>query len=316
MNNSSNRREFLKTASLWPIGAAAGMALASNAPAATEPASKGRSSRDLKISLNGYSLNKALLAPEGGKAEMTLFDALEFCVKHGFEAIDPTGYYFPGYPKVPAESFVNDFKRRAFKLGIEISGTGVRNNFAQADKEKRAADVQLVKDWIEVAARMGAPVIRVFAGAEDPGSSRDEVNAWMAADLKKCVEHGKRFGVLVGVQNHGDFLKTAEQVLTIVKLVDSEWFGVIVDTGNFQTGDPYEEIAKVVPHAVNFQVKESPYGRESAVRTDLKKLIRVIRAGGYRGYLPIETLVPTGKPYDPNVTVPQFLKEVRDAVES
>jgi hypothetical protein len=65
---------------------------------------------------------------------------------------------------------------------------------------------------------------------------------------------------------------------------------------------------------VNFQVKESPYGRESKVRTDLKRLMQVVRAGGYRGYLPIETLVPPGQEYDPNVTVPKFLDEVRQAI--
>jgi sugar phosphate isomerase/epimerase len=215
---------------------------------------------------------------------------------------------------VPADSYLNDLKRRAFKLGIAITGTGVRNNFAQADKEKRAADVQLAKDWIEVAAKIGAPVIRLFAGAEAPGHARDEVAAWMAADLQECVEHGRRHGVLVGVQNHGDFLKTAEQVLDLVRRVDSEWFGVIVDTGNFQTGDPYAEIARVVPHAVNFQIKESPYGPNSPVRTDLKKLVQVIRDGGYRGYLPIETLETQGQPYDPRVLVPRFLAELRQAI--
>lgn len=273
--------------------------------------------RPLKISLNAYCFSKSLTAPEtGGKADMTYFDVLDFCAKQNFDAIDPTGYYFPGYPKVPSDSFINDFKRRAFKLGLDISGTGVRNNFAQPDQDKRAADVQLVKDWIEVAAKLGAPVIRVFAGAETEGHSRDEVNKWMVENLKECVEHGKQHGVLVGVQNHGDFLKTAEQVLQIVKMVDSEWFGVIVDTGNFQQGDPYEEIAKVVPHAVNFQVKESPYGSNSNVRMDVKKLVQVVRAGGYRGYLPIETLVAPGKEYNPTVTVPKFLKEVREAIES
>jgi sugar phosphate isomerase/epimerase len=190
----------------------------------------------------------------------------------------------------------------------------VRNNFASPDQDKRAADVQLVKDWIEVAARLGAPVIRVFAGAEPEGHSRDEVLEWMVADLKRCVEHGRQHGVLVGIQNHGDFLKTADQVLQVVKLVNSEWFGVIVDTGNLQNGDPYAEIARVLPHAVNFQVKESPFGRDSKVRMDLKKLVQVVRAAGYRGYLPIETLVAPGQDYDPNVTVPRFLNELRQAL--
>jgi sugar phosphate isomerase/epimerase len=314
MHSRSSRRNFIKGASLLPLGIAAG-ATGTSALAA-EPSARA-SGHPLKISLNAYCFSKSLTAPEaGGKPEMSYFDVLEFCAKHNFDAIDPTGYYFPGYPKVPTDSYINDFKRRAFKLGLDISGTGVRNNFAQPDEEKRAADVRLVKDWIEVAAKLGAPVIRVFAGAEPEGHSRDEVNHWMVENLKECVEYGKQHGVLVGVQNHGDYLKTAEQVIQIVKMVDSEWFGVIVDTGNFQQGDPYAEIAKVVPYAVNFQVKESPYGSASPVRMDVKKLAQVVRAGGYRGYLPIETLVGPGKEYSPLANVPKFLKEVREAVES
>jgi sugar phosphate isomerase/epimerase len=316
MTHQPNRREFITSASLWPLGAAAGAGLGSLSVAAQQPFPRAGGPR-LKVSLNAYSFNGALTAPaKDGKPATTLFDLIDFCARENFDGIDPTGYYFPGYPKVPADAFINDLKRRAFQLGIEITGTGVRNNFAQADKAKRAADVQLVKDWIEVAAKLGAPVIRVFAGAESEGHSRAEVAEWMAADLKDCADYGKRYGVLVGIQNHGDFLKTSDQVLQIVKMVGSDWFGVIVDTGNFQTGDPYQEIGRVVPYAVNFQVKESPYGNASPVRMDLKKLVAVIRAAGYRGYLPIETLVAPGQPYDPFVKVPRFLRDVRAAIEA
>jgi sugar phosphate isomerase/epimerase len=310
MLDKANRRDFIT--SLVPLAAAAGVTgLSAGAQSPAKPTAGAR----LKISLNAYCFNTALLpAATGGKPAMTLFELLEFCARHDFDGVDPTGYYFPGYPKVPEDAFLYEFKRRAFQLGLGISGTGVRNNFASPDQDKRAADVQLVKDWIEVAARLGAPVIRVFAGAEPEGHSRDEVLEWMVADLKRCVEHGRQHGVLVGIQNHGDFLKTADQVLQVVKLVNSEWFGVIVDTGNFQNGDPYAEIARVLPHAVNFQVKESPFGRDSKVRMDQKKLVQVVRAAGYRGYLPIETLVAPGQDYDPNVTVPRFLNELRQAL--
>jgi sugar phosphate isomerase/epimerase len=314
--HNPGRRHFIKTASVWPLGVAAGVGLESVFAAGQQPVRRIGGPR-LKISLNAYSFNGMLTAPSaGGKPARTLFDVLDFCARENFDGIDPTGYYFPGYPNVPPDSFVNDFKRRAFQLGIAITGTGVRNNFAQADRVKRAADVQLVKDWIEVAAKLGAPVIRVFAGTEPKGHSRTDVAEWMAADLKECAEHGKRYGVLIGIQNHGDFLKTSDQVLQILKMVDSDWFGVVVDTGNFQSGDPYEEIGRTVSYAVNFQVKESPYGSVSPVRTDLKKLVGVICAGGYRGYLPIETLAAPGQPYDPFVKVSQFLREVRDAIES
>ena len=270
----------------------------------------------LKISLNAYSFNKTLNDRLKGRGKgISLFELLDFCAEHDCDAIDPTGYFFPGYPKAPDPKFLNDFKRRAFVLGLDISGTGVRNNFAQADKAKRAADVQHVKEWVEVAARMGAPVLRVFAGAQPEGHKWDEVAEWMVADLKECVAHGKKHGVIIGIQNHGDMLTTAEETIKIVKMVNEpEWFGVIVDTGYFLK-DPYKEIAAVAPYAVNWQIKTHIGGKGATVKSDLKRLVKIARDSGYRGYLPIETLPVAGEDYDPRVRVPLAIRELREAIK-
>lgn len=61
-------------------------------------------------------------------------------------------------------NFLNEFNKRAFQLGPDISGTGQRNDFAIADKAKRNTDVALVKVWIEVASEMGGPVLGVLQG--------------------------------------------------------------------------------------------------------------------------------------------------------
>jgi sugar phosphate isomerase/epimerase len=309
-----SRRAFLKQASFVPVMAAAGVGIAGLSAVAREPVKRVGDAR-LKISLNAYSFSKALNDRIKGRGPgMSLFDLLDFCAEHDFDAIDPTGYFFPGYPKVPEESYINDFKRGAFQLGLDISGTGVRNDFATPDKEKRAADVKHAKEWVEVAARLGAPVLRVFAGPVPGDHKWDEVAEWMAADLKECADHGKKFGVLIGVQNHGDMLKNADEVNKIVAMVDSDWFGVIVDTGYFMTPDPYVDVQKVLPYAVNFQVKESPFGKESKVRTDLPRLVKIIHDSGYRGYLPIETLSIPDRPYNPKELVPRFLAELRTAL--
>jgi sugar phosphate isomerase/epimerase len=269
----------------------------------------------LKTSLNAYSFNKTLNDHLKGRGKgMTLLELLDFCAELNFDAIDPTGYFFPGYPKPPDPKFLNEFKRRAFVLGLDISGTGVRNNFASSDRAKRAADVQHVKEWVEVAARMGAPVLRVFAGPKPDGHTWDEVAAWMVADLKECVEHGKKHGVIIGIQNHGDMLMTGEETVKIVKMVDSEWFGVIVDTGYFLKGDPYQQIAMVAPYAVNWQVKTHIGGKGATVKSDINKIVRIARAAGYRGYLPIETLPVAGEDYDPRARVRQCLVELRAAI--
>lgn len=69
-----------------------------------------------------------------------------------------------------------------------------------------------------------------------------------------------------------------------------------------------------MPYAVNFQLKESPFGAKSPIRIDLARLMKIVRASGYKGYLPIETLSVKGRPYDPHTLVPSFLAEVRQAI--
>jgi sugar phosphate isomerase/epimerase len=268
----------------------------------------------LKISLNAYSFNKTLNDHLKGNGKgMSLFELLDYCAENNFDAVDPTGYYFPGYPKPPSAQYLNEFKRRAFTLGLDISGTGVRNNFASPDKDKRAADVKHVKEWIEVAARMGAPVLRVFAGPQPDGHKWEDVAEWMVADLKACVEHGKKHGVILGIQNHGDMLKTAEQTIKIVKRVNSEWFGVVVDTGYFLE-DPHKEIAAVAPYAVNWQIKTHIVAKGGRVKNDFKRLVQIARDAGYRGYLPIETLPLPGEDYKPHARVREAVRELREAI--
>jgi sugar phosphate isomerase/epimerase len=318
-----DRRDFIRDATLLPLCAAAGGLLPTATASAQTPIRRGGGSK-LKISLNAYSFAKSLNDHLRGRAAgTTLFELLDFCVKYDFDAIDPTGYYFPGYGSirlgtkgVPTDAYVFEFKRRAFELGIAISGTGVANDLATADRAKRAADVKHIKDWVEVAAKLGAPVLRVFAGPVPKGYEEkwDEVAAWMVADLKQCVHHAEKFGVIIGIQNHGDMLKSADQVIKIIKMVDSPWFGAINDTGYFLTPDPYQDMARVVPYTVNWQVKQRLGGKEGTVPMDLKKLVGLMKAGGYRGYVPIESLAQPGKVYDPFTMVPQFLKEVRQAI--
>jgi sugar phosphate isomerase/epimerase len=315
---SVNRRDFLTGAALLPLGALGVGFGGTCLPAAAQTPIKRAGGPRLKTSLNAYSYSQSLNDQLKGRSKgMSLFDLLEFCAEVDFDALDPTGYFFPGYPKVPSDKYLNEFKRRAFQLGIEISGTGVRNNFAAPDKRARAADVRHVKEWIECAARMGAPVLRVFAGPAPEGFTREQVAEWMVEELKKCVEHGEKYGVLVGIQNHGDTLKTADDVLEIVKRVDSPWFGVIVDTGYFLSPDPYRDIARVVPYAVNWQIKEKVDGAAGHSKTDLKRLVKIIRDGDYRGYLPIETLATKGErePYDPRARVTELLAELREAIK-
>ena len=274
----------------------------------------------LVASLNAYSFSDLLSAKDNRDKQQvyTLFNLLDWCATQKIKALDPTAYFFPGYPEVPSDEYLKKFKDKAAELGIVISGTGIRNNFASPDSTVRAAGVELAKKWIVAASKMGAPVLRVFSG-EIPKGYEDkwkEVADWMIKCYKECAVFGEQYGVKIGIQNHGDMLQTAEQCLYVLKGVNSKWVGLIVDTGSFKTPDPYKDIAEVVPYAINWQIKESPAGIGGKEKTDYVKLVKVIKDGGYKGFLPVETLLVHGVPYDPFDLVPQMLSELNNAIET
>jgi sugar phosphate isomerase/epimerase len=310
------RRRFLKQSTALPVGVALGHLPLADRAAASEPSPPGGLGAKIKLSVNAWSYNVPLYKYiRGESGGMSLFDMLHECARLDVDAVDPTGYFFPGYPDVPKTTFLNMFKRRAFQLGLDISGTGIRNDFATADKAKRTTDVALAKQWIEVAAELGAPVLRVFAGKQPQGHTWDETAVWMSEALAQCAEHGEKYGVLVGVQNHGDMLQTADQVLKVLSMVQSDWLGTIVDTGFFLTPDPYSDIARVIPQAVNWQVKRLLSDRKGP-EIDMHRLVRIIRQSNYRGYMPVETLPTPGQEdgYDACAEVPELLIGLREAL--
>lgn len=268
--------------------------------------------------VNAYSFSDLLTARDTRNKQQvyTLFNLLDWCATQNIRALDPTAYFFPTYPEVPSDEYLKKFKDRAAELGIVISGTGIRNNFASPDPAVRAEGVQRAKNWIVAASKMGAPIVRVFSG-EVPKGYEDkwkEVAGWMIECYKECAAYGEKYGVKIGIQNHGDMLQTAEQCIYVLEGVNSKWAGLIVDTGSFKTEDPYKDIAAVMPYAINWQVKESVFGIGSEIPTDYKRLVQIIKQGGYKGYLPVETLAVRGKPYDPFALVPNMLNELNSAI--
>lgn len=239
----------------------------------------------IKIALNFYSFNTPLL--DGSE---TLESVIDYCSDTGFAAIDPTGYYFEGYPQVPSDTYINHIKYHAFRQGIQISGTGVRNDFTLPDAAAREKEKQLVKDWVIVAAKLGAPVVRIFAGGGVPqGYTWEETARWVAKEINECGEYAKQYGITLAVQNHNDFLKTAEEVEKLFALIHSEAVGLMIDIGSYRT-DPYREIAQTVKYAVSWQIKESVFINGTETPTDIPRVMDIIRRSGYRGYVPIETL--------------------------
>lgn len=256
-----------------------------------------------KLSCNLFSFNQPLM-----RGAMTLETVMEYCASLGFDAVDLTAYYFPGYPELPRPGYLQKIKKLAFLQGLDISGTGIRNDFTLSEARQRQQNLDLVRQWCGAAALLGAPVLRLFSGkGVAEGFRRETVRDWVVSSLQKSCGFAEEQGIIIGLQNHADFIQTAAQLLDVVERVNSEWLGINLDIGSFNSADPYAEIAQCAPYAVTWQIKENikPIGRET--KTDLRKIVQILKDVGYRGYLPLETLGEG----NPKEKVQKFLEEVR-----
>ncbi len=301
MHGETLRRGFLARS----IGLAVSALAYGPAPALANGEVKRRGGTRLKIGLNSYSFNRPLTS-----GKMTLEDVIDYCAAHNIDGLDPTGYYFPGYPKVPPDEYLYNLKRKAYINGVTLSGTGVRNDFTQSDPAALNDQIRLVKDWIEAGEKMGAAFVRVFSGPRVPqGSTFDKVWPTMIPAFQECAEYGKKHGVIVALQHHDDFLKTADETIRVVKAVNSDWFSVVLDVGSVRQGDPYEEIERLLPYACTWQIKELVYFNGKETPIDLSKIRGIIDKVGYRGFVPFEAL-GQGNPDE----VTAFLEKVRKAM--
>lgn len=276
------------------------------------------SQAQVTVGLNAFSFNDELVDyVKGFGRGMTVFDLIDWCAMQRIQALDLTAYYLVGYPDVPPDNYLYEVKRYARKRGVILCGTGVKNDFADPDPARRQCYVQLTKNWIVAAQKMGVEMIRVFSGVPPKDyreEQRPEVVARIVECLRECAVTAEEHGVILGLQHHADMLRTADETIDMLRMIDSSWVGVVLDTGNFMTPDPYEDIDRIMPYVVNWQLKESAFGHNFDLKIDLRRIMKIIRKHSYRGFLPVETLNDPTRNYDPYTLVPAFIREIEAAI--
>ena len=263
----------------------------------------------LKLSLAAYSFNKMMArrgtSDEIAKAEMSLEKFIDYCAVQGLGATELTGYYFP---KVITTDYLLSLRAQTHRLGLSISGTAIGNDFCLAEGDARQKQLAECREWIDYAAIMGAPAIRIFAGKVPQGDTEDAAIERCVAGINECLKYDATKGVFLALENHGGITATPEQMMKIISKVDSSpWFGVNFDSGNFQTEDPYADLAKIAPYAVNAQVKAAiaPGGKKEP--TDFARIVRILKDAGYRGFVALE-FEEAESPFE---AIPKLLDQLR-----
>ncbi|MBI4626876.1 MAG: sugar phosphate isomerase/epimerase [Verrucomicrobia bacterium] len=307
--NTVTRRDFLKLSTAAGL-AAATAPLASLAATAAGPFHRAGQPR-LRLSLAAYTFRETFPIMRGkpntkvpaGKA-IDMFKFIDYCAAHGCEGTELTSYFFAE----ETDEYLIKLRRHCFLTGIAVSGTAIGNNFSHPKGPKLDAEIAMTKKWIDRALVLGAPHIRVFAGVtkEIP---RAEADKQVIRALEECGDYASKRGIFLGLENH-DSIGTADTLIPMIKAVNNPWVGINLDSGNFRTADPYKDFAECVPYSVNVQYKvEIGHGTPAGARpADLKRFTRLLRDGGYRGWVALEYEAKE----DPATAVPRLLKEMRE----
>lgn len=302
MKLAANRRSFL-TCGVAAVSSAALASRPARAPA-IEPVQRNGQAK-FKLSLAAYSYRRLL---QGKDASLTLADFIGDCAALQLDGTELTSYYFPDSP---TPDYLRSLKRQAFRAGLSISGTAVRNDFGLAEHSaERQKWIDHVKTWVEYAEILGAPVIRIFAGKLQKGMTPEKSHDLMVSGIQECCEHAGKHGIHLALENHGGPTATATGILKLVQAVDSEWFGVNLDTGNFHSQDPYGELERVAPYALNVQVKVVLSGPDKKrVPADFGRVADILRKAAYRGFVVLE-YEESG---DPREECRKFIEQLRQA---
>jgi sugar phosphate isomerase/epimerase len=284
MKSNHSRREFLVRTSalgaLWAAGCAPG-------PAHLGAGS--RSGRWFEISLAEWSYHRAIFAQEMTHLDFPLVARRD----HGLGAIELVNQFFKD--KATDRAYLADYQRRCDGEGVAIKLIMCDGEGALGDPEptKRRQAVENHYPWADAAKFLGAHSLRVNAETHGVGSFEEQQQR--AADgLAQLSDYCGRLGLNCIVENHGHLSSHGQWLAGVMRRVNRPNCGTLPDFGNFLiqpgvTYDRYQGVAEMLPFAKAVSAKSYDFDAAgNCLETDYVRMLRLVQAAGYRGWIGIE----------------------------
>ncbi|MDP4133078.1 MAG: sugar phosphate isomerase/epimerase [Bacillota bacterium] len=265
----------------------------------------------MKISVSSYSFSQYIR-----EGKMTLLDTVSKAHEIGLSAIEFITIYpdktleerIAGAEKIRAEAEKYDMTINAYTVGA--------NMFAEGDDFQKEFD--RLKDELQIAKALGAPIMRHDASFEKPGTGKkaksfDLMLPIMAKNIIAVTEYSKTLGIKTCIENHGQTCQDSDRIERLYNAVNNDNFGILVDMGNFTCTDenPALAVSRVAPYAIHAHAKDmiifqgtGPHPGSNVITTragnwlrctiigqgsvPIKQCIRALKQAGYDGYLSIE----------------------------
>jgi sugar phosphate isomerase/epimerase len=221
---------------------------------------------------------------------------IDLCAKLQLDGVDINMGSFRSLDK----AHLKKLKKTCLERGLDIACIGINNNFGSPPQDQDK-ELQKVRQGIDTALLLGAPVVRLFAGGVSAGDSREVVWKRTVEGLKRSSEYAAKVGVVIGLQNHNhnNITSTGEDTARLLKEVDHPWCSHILDTGQYvgspgaggdNSGQParaeaYRSIERTAPLACFVRAKLYRLRTGKEAWLDYDRIFQILRKVKFNGWI-------------------------------
>jgi L-ribulose-5-phosphate 3-epimerase len=236
----------------------------------------------LTLAVQQYSFNRQLRS-----GEMNILDFPKTVVEGtGIKALE----YFNGHieDKVKDTAFFKQLRKRSDDLGAVNTMMLCRSKNAvdSPDAKIRKLAIEGYRPWLEATKVLGGKYIRVDTRHK---GEAEKQKGFAVAGLRSLCKVADEYEMGILVENHGNHSGNGAWLADVMKQVDLANCGTLPDFQNFKEYDPYQGVSEMMPWAKILCAKSKSFddnGDEENI--DYRKMLKIAKAAGFRGYIGIE----------------------------
>ena len=282
----------------------------------------------MKVGIDSYCYHRFFgeVYPEQEKPtkEMTLEDFIRRAKELAVDGVSLESCFIPRFD----ESYLSEIKGMLDEANLDRVFAWGHPDGLEGGKNEKAFDEMMAS--IEYAHDIGANVMRVVGSSLmfrfEPHGPQIEKLSQMFSEAAREAE---KYGIKLADENHIDF--DSDEMLTLIDNVNSPYFGINFDTGNFMRvlDDPVQGMEKLAKHVYATHIKDLKPQKGAAVNdwfffsstpigdgfVDNQKLAQILKDNDYEGFLAVEIdFLHPDYNNDEDQAVEQSVKALKDIV--
>jgi sugar phosphate isomerase/epimerase len=190
-------------------------------------------------------------------------------------------------------AYLDEIREAAGKAGSSFANIAAdqENSLYSQNASERQRSIQFGKTWINVAARLGSPSVRLnIAAARDTKPDAKLV----AEGLKSIAEHATSKNVVVHLENDNPVSEDPFFIVGVVDGVGSPWVHALPDFGNSLAALPPEDAYRgldqmfVRAYAISHVKDTTTTPANVVVQVDMARIFALAKKHSYRGIFSME----------------------------